>query len=138
MDSFNILTFGILTFGILIFGTLIFGILAFSILAFGLLAFSVLHFGILTSHLFCSPETSSEQRVRELLDRPSVRELLATRARNAELDARIAIPAGSAAGPGGPFRKPEDRLEDYPPPPSYDSVAVYTMYEPPPPYQGPI
>jgi hypothetical protein len=79
---------------------------------------------------FFSPEITSELRVRELLDRPSVRELLASRARTAELDSRIQIPVQVPVLPA--VRKPDD---EYPPPPSYESVAVYAMYEPPPPYQ---
>ena len=86
-----------------------------------------------------SPEPIGEQqRVRELLGRPSVRELLATRARNAELDTRIPVPIPPTFDiVSASAHKPDTRIpEDYPPPPSYDSVAaVYPIYEPPPPYQ---
>ena len=77
-----------------------------------------------------SPELSSEDRVRQLLDRPSVRELLARRARSAELNCRIQIPDTLPA-----VYKPEETFEEYPPPPSYDSVAANAAYEPPPPYE---
>ena len=92
--------------------------------------FFSIFFNFFQFFLFSSPEITSELRVRELLDRPSVRELLASRARTAELDSRIQIAGPVQAVPAG--RKPDD---DYPPPPSYESVAVYALYEPPPPYQ---